>query len=294
MTRTFAVVPDIHADQNRLDTSLACAGSAPLAFLGDFIDSMSAEQADDAAVLQSVRSLIDERGARAVMGNHELNAILFHTTGPDGQPLRPHLPRNIDQHASFIARFGVGTDEARHWCDWFLTLPLWLDLDGVRLVHACWDAQAIATISARRPDGRLRPEDLEEVAAKTSDFAKAVEQLTSGPEVRLPEGHSFHDRKGVERHHVRLSWWRLAGGTWRDASLAVPNPKELPVGEITNADGLPVYAASEPPVFCGHYKMKGPPRIEAPQAACLDYPETPCIYLWQGETALHKQNLLVV
>ena len=78
MTQTF--IPDIHADPQRLRSSLEAAGDGPLTFLGDFIDAGQAVEApDDRAVLEEVRDLIEAGRARAVMGNHELNAILYHT-----------------------------------------------------------------------------------------------------------------------------------------------------------------------------------------------------------------------
>lgn len=291
----IAVIPDLHADPDRLEASLGAATQARLAFLGDFIDAGKATaRADDRTVLKRVRHLVEDRDALAVMGNHELNAVLYHTTGSHGHPLRPHLPQNRDQHASFLSAFGTGTKEARAWCDWFLTLPLWQERDGLRLVHACWDVAAIATIAARRPDARLRPEDLAEVAAKETPFARAVERLTSGPEVRLPRNGAFHDGKGVRRVHVRLAWWRAQGGTWRDAALSVPDPGELPDEPVRGAEGLPVYPPDAPPVLVGHYKMTGAPRIEAARAACLDYPNAPCLYLWRGGTALSDHDLLTV
>jgi hypothetical protein len=48
------------------------------------------------------------------------------------------------------------------------TLPLWLELDGLRIAHACWSEKAIDIIKKRRPSGHLQLEDLEEVAAKTT------------------------------------------------------------------------------------------------------------------------------
>lgn len=294
MSDPITVIPDIHADPQRLEASLSAAGNDHIAFLGDFIDGKTVSGSDDAAVLDKAFALLDSGRASAVMGNHELNAILFHTSGPDGQPLRPHEPKNLNQHATFLDRFDGKPDEIRTWRDRILSLPLWLDLGGIRLVHACWDTGAIATISKRRPDGRLLPEDLPEVSAKTTAFAMAVEQLTSGPEVRLPKGYSFRDGKGVERHHVRLAWWRADGGTWREVSLSVPDPDELPRTHVEGVEGVPRYASTEAPVFVGHYKMTGDPRIEAPHAACLDYPETPCVYRWRGEDQLAQQNLDVL
>ena len=213
------IIPDIHADSLRLDRTLAALGpDRPLGFLGDFIDAgRVAEVADDRAVLERVRGLIDSGRAVAVMGNHELNAILFHRDGPDGAPLRSRGEKNQRQHRSFLDAFGTATGEALDWTDWFLTLPLWRDLGGLRLVHACWDDAAIATVAARRPDAMLRPEDLPEVAAEDTPFGRAVKTLLTGREIPLPEGHGFTDEAGHERHVARLAWWRHAPATWREA-----------------------------------------------------------------------------
>ncbi len=120
----ITVIPDIHADPQRLEATLA-AKEGPLAFLGDFIDG-GGQGACDRAVLTQVRGLIDT-GAVVVMGNHELNAILFH------RGLRVDNDKNRNQHRSFLEAFGFATPEALAWTDWFLTLPLWLDLGGLRL-----------------------------------------------------------------------------------------------------------------------------------------------------------------
>lgn len=289
----YTIIPDIHADPLRLRASVDAAEGRNIAFLGDFIDAGKAVlNPDDTAVLKHVRSLIDAGLAMAVMGNHELNAILFHRNDRRGAPLRKHSSRNVAQHASFLDQIGLGTPAAVHWTEWFLSLPLWIELDGLRLVHACWDQAAIDIVSERRPDGRLHPEDLEEVAENKTPFAKAVESLTSGPEVQLPGEHDgFYDVKGDWRRHVRLAWWRAQEGTWRELALAVPDVDQLPDTPIVGAEGITIYANGQTPVLVGHYKMKGLPRIDASQAACLDYPERYCVYHWAGEAELSKTNL---
>ena len=163
-------------------------------------------------------------------------------------------------------------------CDWF----------------ACWDEAAIEIIKVRRPDGRLRTSDLSEVAAATSPFGKAVERLLSGPEVSLPEGYIFHDTNNHERRKVRLAWWRPEATTWVEACLSVPKLEELPSGALPPDTAALLYQADAPPVFVGHYKMKGNPCIEAPNAACLDYPARPCVYRWRVGEALSVDNLIVV
>ena len=44
----------------------------------------------------------------------------------------------------------------------------------------------------------------------------------------------------------------------------------------------------------GHYKRLGTPVIDAPNAACLDYPKVAGAYRWAGETRLDPQNLVVI
>ena len=283
MTSMYNVIPDLHADPNRLDTTLARL-HGPLAFLGDFIDGKNG-QGDDRAVLTRVRGLMD-RGAVAVMGNHELNAILFH------HGLREDNTKNRRQHESFLTAFGHATPEALSWTDWFLTLPLWLDLGGLRLVHACWRDQDIATIAARRPDGRLHPDDLPEIHSESSEFGRAVKRLVSGPEVLLPSGLSFVDGGGTVRLAVRLAWWRNDMPTWRDAVLSVDDVTRLPDTPLPDDLRAEAYPSDATPVLVGHYKMRGLPQVSG-VAASLDYPATACAYRWSGEKTL-KQNHLVV
>ncbi|WPY94586.1 hypothetical protein T8T21_00210 [Limimaricola variabilis] len=290
----FDVIPDLHADPGRLERSLAAVNAgARIAFLGDFIDALSGQAAvSDRAVLERVRDLVDSGRAVAVMGNHELNAILFHRLGVDGAALRRHTPCNMAGHRSFVADFGIMTPEALGWTEWFLTLPLWRELEGLRLVHACWSAPAIETVAARRPDGRLRIEDLPEIAARSTRFGRAVHMLVTGPELTLPEGRGFSDSHGDHRRRVRLAWWRHAATTWREAALSVPDPGELPDAPLPERPNLAFYPAGAPPVLCGHYKMQGPPRLEEDNVACLDHPDTPCLYRWRGEAVLRDAHLV--
>ncbi|WP_454288239.1 metallophosphoesterase [Rhizobium arsenicireducens] len=290
------VVPDLHADPGRLHRSLAAkSGDARIAFLGDLIDAgPRAEASDDFEVLTTVRTLVEQGNAVTIMGNHELNAILFHRTDSDGQPLRAHTGNNRDQHQSFIERFGIGTSEALYWTSWFLKLPLWVEVEGLRLVHACWNDDAVAVVAERRPDGRLQLADLPEIAGETTPFGRAVKLLVSGPEATLPDGRSFLDSRQHRRTEVRLAWWRAGGRTWRDVALSVSSVTELPPDDLPPSISDEIYPQAAPPVLVGHYKLSGIPRIEAPNAASLDYPDCPCVYLWRGGSNLTNDNILLV
>ncbi|SFZ85403.1 Calcineurin-like phosphoesterase [Devosia enhydra] len=291
----FTIIPDIHADIERLNVSLQRTHkNSMILFLGDFVDaSKDVTAASDLRVLETARKLIAEARARAVMGNHELNALLYHSAGPDGSPLRAHSSKNQRQHRSFIEAFGVGTPQALEWTDWFLeTLPLWIEVDGLRISHACWSDLHISEIRKRRPDGFLKREDLAEIASGATPFGRAVKSLVTGPEVPLPEGCLFHDYHGNPRKEVRLAWWNAGARTWPQASLSVPNPDELPQSELPSDVIAAIYPMDAPPVLVGHYKMKGDPGIQHPKASSIDYPNTPCIYRWFGETELTSAHLI--
>ena len=305
----YDIIPDIHADIERLTRTLLTLGYVPegaswahpegriAAFLGDFID-MGRE---NRSVLTLVRTMRDQGHAVAIMGNHELNALLYHrpglnADGTDDGFMRAHSAKNRDQHKTFLDEFPVGHPDTTEMMDWFLSLPLFLDLGGLRLVHACWDDNRMATIMSRRPDGVLAIDDLQEIALENgaTGFAEAVLTTLKGPEAELPPPHHFHDIKGHRRTALRLKWWQSGALTWRDAALSVPDPETLPATPIEGDVAFRAYGAEAKPVFFGHYKRLGTPTIDAPNAVCLDYPRVTCAYRWAGEATLDPQNLVVL
>lgn len=305
----YDIIPDIHADIDRLTQTLLTLGYLPgnaswshpegriAAFLGDFIDMGRANR----SVLTLVRAMRDQGTAVAIMGNHELNALLYHRPGlnadrTDDGYMRAHSAKNRDQHKTFLDEFPVGHPDTNEMMDWFLSLPLFLDLGGLRLVHACWDDARMAIIGNRRPNGLLAIDDLQEIALENdaSGFAEAVLTTLKGPEAELPDPHHFLDIKGHRRTALRLKWWQSGALTWRDAALSVPDPETLPATPIEGDVAFRAYGAEAKPVFFGHYKRSGTPAIDAPNAVCLDYPRVTCAYRWAGEATLDPQNLVVL
>ena len=309
MTQLYDIIPDIHADVDRLTQTLSSLGyvvgsnawahpkGRVAAFLGDFIDMGHANR----SVLTLVRAMHDQGHAVAIMGNYELNALLYHrpslnADGTDDGYMRAHSAKNRGQHQTFLDEFPVGQPDTNEMLDWFLTLPLFLDLGGLRLVHACWDDARVATILDRRPSGLLALEDLQEIALEStaSGFAEAVLTTLKGPEAELPAPHFFHEIKGHRRTGLRLKWWQSGATTWRDTALSVPDPETLPATPIEGDIAFRAYGAEAKPVFFGHFKRLGIPAIDAPNAACLDYPKVTCAYRWAGEARLDSRNLIVI
>jgi predicted MPP superfamily phosphohydrolase len=261
-------------------------------FLGDFID----RGPQIRLVLKTVRDMVEAGSAFAVMGNHELNALAFHTPNEiePGQALRVNDDKNTNQHRKSLEQ--LGSDMGTH-LKWFRTLPLWLERDGLRAVHACWDDEAMAAIS-KVHDGSEITDDFLHAACRSQDsIFKEVEVVLKGREAKLPDGLSFRDKDGHERHSIRTKWYMKPHEKCTYAEFALqtdPVPCHVSLDEHTVREARP-YPATEKPVFVGHYWLNDErPSLLAPNVACLDYSVAKsgflCAYRWQGEQTLTDEH----
>lgn len=252
-------------------------------FLGDFIDRGPAIR----ETLEIVRPMIESGAALAVMGNHELNALAFHTPDPTkpGEHLRPHNETNSRQHAETMRQ--VPAAELDWFLDWFRTLPLWLDLEGLRVVHACWDETRMSQIS-----GPVTDEFLHSACRPGGALFEPVEAILKGKEFRLPSGISFRDKDGHERRSARVKWYEPPHGhtyrTYAMPSEPVSSDESIPE-EVARA-AVP-YPHDDKPVFIGHYWMRGErPELLRRNIACVDWSVAKggflCAYRWDGERNL--------
>lgn len=268
-------------------------------FVGDFID-RGPEQRE---VIEIVRPMIESGSALSVMGNHEFNAIAYYTEDPDqpGTFLRAHSDKNRRQHTQFLEAYD-DADEYADLIEWFRSLPLWLKLDGLRVVHACWDDGLMRFLESRYPSLNAHLDDELLIAASTPGKAEfdAVETLLKGKEVPLPRGQQFRDKDGNPRHEIRVKWWDAAAKSYRDAFLGPDSALSHIPEDPLDVDHLIEYSSDAPPVFCGHYWMEGEPDLLAPNVACLDYSVAGpkggklVAYRWDGEQVLDKRKFVAV
>jgi len=265
-----------------------CHNSRKVIFLGDFID-RGEELAEHKLVLNTVMKMVGEGYAYAVMGNHEFNAIAFHTKHND-QYLRPHTQKNTEQHQAFLNEYSDNSVEKKIVLAFFLSLPLWLDFGDLRVVHACWDEKHISNIKRSWPSNCLNKEILVQASIKGTPEYLAVETLLKGVEVVLPDGEYFHDIKGHKRHAIRVSWWKQGLKTFSDA--VVPAGMELGIIEDMPLPAkMPGYPLSMPPCFIGHYQLSGKPAPLVKNIGCVDYSVSKTdgklvAYRWDGEKVL--------
>jgi len=275
------IIPDIHGQAEKLRVALKNLGwrrngttwlhSEPdrqIVFLGDFID----RGPENAAVIRIVRELMDAGRAQAIMGNHELNAIHFHTADPEtGAPLRPHHDDNLAQHESFLKEFPLRAQQTKDALDWMRKLPLFIETDGFRAVHAAWIQPAIDDLRRQTGAGVLSEDQLIRTGRKGDAFYDLAEAVAKGPEARLPHPHSFEDKGGKVRHHVRVKWWSGDARTWRQVAMSVPDISILPDDKVPDDLLTTIYPDRDKPVFFGHYWMSGQPVLQSENALCLDY-----------------------
>lgn len=268
-------------------------------FLGDFID----RGPDQRGVIDIVRPMIDAGAALSVMGNHEFNAIAYFTDDPDrpGDFLREHLAKHKKQHQAFLDAY-QGRPDYAELIVWFRTLPLWLDLPGLRVVHACWDSELMRDLQVCFPsiNDYLDDDLLVKASRKGRNEYEAIETLLKGKEVQLPKGHSFLDKDGHPRHAVRIRWFDANVRTYQQAFLGPEEARSHIPGDPIGADHLLQYSHTDPPVFMGHYWLDGEPELLAPNIACLDYSVAAksggnlVAYRWDGEQVLSASKFVSV
>ena len=266
-------------------------------FLGDFIDRGPGQR----AVLNIVRPMIEGEFALSVMGNHEFDAIAFATpdSGGDGY-LRRHSEKNLRQHGTFLDAYADDAQDYAATIAWFKTLPLWLDLGGIRVVHACWDRQWIDRIRDFQDGSPLLGDPLLHASCSGSTWQyQAVKTLLKGKELPLAEGASYPDKEGRLRHIMRVRWWDRGARTYKDAFMGPESAlTHIPDDEI-EGDHLIEYGHEEPPVFLGHYWLEGQPAPLAANIACLDYSVgkpggSLTAYRWDGEVTLQSARFVAV
>jgi len=247
------IVGDVHGEISALEDLLANLGygnsgchpdGRRLVFVGDLTD----RGPDSAAVVDLVKQLVEAECAQCVLGNHDLNILLGH--------------RKHDNHWFFGEDSSLGdsaeitpavlADDAirRRVLDFFQTLPLALERDDVRVVHACWDDEMIER-SRQSSDTRelyhqyknqidedlLTQPGLDEHDKELQhQIRNPVKVLTSGLEVKTDK--PFH-ASGKWRQLERVHWW-------------------------------PDYRARQYCVF-GHFSMSPDVLYTSDQARCVDY-----------------------
>lgn len=254
-------------------------------FLGDFINKGNGTK----EVLEIVKGMIDHQTAYAIVGNHEFYLIGYFTKNEHGEYIRPHTQENTEQHRATFEAFKGHEAQLLEYVAWFKTLPLYLDIEGCRIVHAFWHQKSIAYLQQNYPENCLSDRLLNHVKPNASKEWEAVYELLVGLKLKLPS------HAGEEA--FKTKWWRL-GESDHYFDLAI-RPDESK-GNVTIPIHIDIaeytYPQAEKPLFFGHYNLPGTPFLTGHNYCCLDFSlsnkEIIPAYRWNGEQQLKSSSII--
>lgn len=302
----YDVIGDIHGQANELEALLKKMGyrknngiyahpEHKVIFLGDFIDRGLHEK----HTIEICRPMVESGAALAVMGNHEFNAICYATPNPkkSGDYLRSHAkPGNTKSHQAFLNEYPLDTTHHADVIAWFKTLPVYLDLGEIRVIHASWQQEDIDAVQEWLDDQNcLLPEAYYPASERGHRLYDAIEHLLKGVEVKLPEGISFRDKDQKVRTKARIRWWNTQAKTLADLAIGIGGA-QLPNISYTNER---FHYRDQVPLFIGHYWLSGQPEKLTEYVACVDYSVAKqggrlAAYRWQGESILDNSHFIWV
>ncbi|MBN1924889.1 MAG: metallophosphoesterase [Prolixibacteraceae bacterium] len=302
----YDIVGDIHGHYSLLVKMLKKLGykkngksymhpSRKIIFTGDYIN--RGPQIRDTVNL--IRNMVDNGNALAILGNHELNAILYFTLDKTGKFFHKHIARYKLPLLKTMYEYANDQENLKEAIKWFRTLPFYIDLDQIRIVHGGWIDEHISTIEQFRLGEPKIKKAFLKAYIQNPVLYRAVNETIRGIEFELPKDLIIKDNKGISKRRFRIKWWESAGGkTFRDLSFSnryILPPYTIPV-EITPQ--VKPYESNLPPVFFGHYCIENGNLVVQDNLCCVDRcvvrSQTLTAYRWNGEKKLTPDNLVFI
>lgn len=269
-------------------------------FIGDIVDRGPRIR----EALHIVRDMVEHGAAHIVMGNHEYNALGYCTRARPGSEhtyLREHNERHERLIRETLDQFEAYPSEWNDFLEWFYQMPIFLELEDFRVVHACWDQHLIGQFKDRFGGNLINEDFLHASTVKDSFAGQMMDRLLRGTDMRLPNSEYIVGKDGYTRHFFRTKFWNDNPQVYQDIVFQPdPLPQHIAEHRLTDTEKqqLLSYDAHQPPVFVGHYWMSGPPRPIQPNIACLDYSAVKygklVAYQMDGESVLSKDKFVWV
>ncbi len=246
-----------------------------------------------------VRKMVEAGTAYAILGNHELYAILYHLKDADGKYLKKRIQKYQLQINQTLSEFTNNKADLKSHLKWFRTLPLFLDFGDLRVVHACWDDLNIKLIQETLTGPKISKTILREVAVGETPFARGFWETVKGIDFQLPRDLLIFDNNKQPHRSFRMKWWENPEGkTFKDISMesrfelpAYTIPKELVAFRSP-------YSENSPIIIFGHYSLIDHPCILSSNICCVDSGISRSgkllAYRWNGEKKLNRDNIIIV
>jgi hypothetical protein len=300
----YDIIGDVHGYASLLKKVLKKRGykkkngtyrhpSSTALFVGDFIN----RGPEIRETLAIIRSMVEAGNAYALLGNHELNALIRQLKDDKGMHL---IQKNISGYYKTVKAFRNDKEEWKSHRRWMRTLPLFFENAHFRVVHAYWNDENIDFLRGVQAEGRIRKSLLRKIYDEPdSREGRSVWQTTKGIQYILPRDMSIRNAKGASVRSYRMRWWEDPHGKTFNA-LSFESKMTLPEYTIPPEilpDTKP-YDPEAPLVFFGHYCRGKGPFLLGKNICCVDSCVTGTkiltAYAWEGETELIRKNLIQV
>jgi hypothetical protein len=239
-----------------------------LIFVGDLIN----RGPNSIGVLRAVRETCEQGNGFLTLGNHEFKVLQLDAA---------NKPLPNTSYESFLP--------------WLKTIPLFLDLEEIRVVHAAWHFSSISYLSESQ---LTKDEFIQRTCDKTSPERKAVDLILKGVKADLPIHSTLCDRFKKVRKKGRLRWWEdLKGKPFSEALFSPMYGKSIiEFPKLEDIIQVEPYPKDEKLVFTGHYCLEPHvPKINE-NIACLDGCVTCDKKLWayrhNRNNKLSEENLV--
>lgn len=269
-------------------------------FIGDIIDRGPRIR----EALHIVRDMVDAGSAQIVMGNHEYNFLCYCTPGRAGsgmEYLRDHNPRHQRILNETLAQFAAYPEEQAEFLQWMASLPLFLEFETFRVVHACWHQDLIDRFQARYPDHCINDDFLHRSAQQGTMEWVLMDRLLRGTHLRLPNDEAMISKDGFRRHFFRTKFWAENPFYYADVVFQPdPLPAHVARRQLSEQDyaDLAYYGRDEKLLFIGHYWREGEPEPITDNIACIDYSAVKfgklVAYRYDGEARVQRDKFVWV
>lgn len=251
LSSNIDVIGDVHGEIGALCSLLEQLGydgngnhpeNRKIIFVGDLVD----RGPDSLAVFYLVKNLVEQGNAQTILGNHELNLLIpedrsipLVSKKKEGNHWYHEIPEDMIKTETSSAQFQrLATAKDRESIRSFLsTLPVALENDDIRIVHACWDSSAVSQLKECQSSALEALQQYEDIIKKRTFSSKLegtlatqnqnpIKLLTSGKEELLAEGENEYFTGGKWRQTKRSQWWKdynekqfvVFGHYWRTLS----------------------------------------------------------------------------
>ncbi|HKJ41974.1 MAG TPA: metallophosphoesterase, partial [Sunxiuqinia sp.] len=210
----YDLIGDVHGEAQMLKDLLKSMGyknkngafvheSRKAVFVGDFIN--RGTQIRETILI--IRKMVEAGNALAILGNHELNAMVYELKDQAGKPFMKRLLKYRMPLNQTFEEFAHIPREYKSHIKWMRTLPMFLELDGIRVVHACWQDENIEMIRQNIQGPKLKKSLLKKIGKNGSDLSRAFWRTCKGIDFKLPKDLLVYDEKGQAHKRFRTKWW---------------------------------------------------------------------------------------